>query len=223
MLPYFIQDLAEKDTKKSLELLKQTLTQEIQRLKNQQKYYQKTYSTNVDQDIFNLALETKFGDLDKQIETLKNVRSQIMRRKKGEDIKPQYYKLFNLRKEQKNIEKQNKQNKQNFRQIIAIIGDEKVQETFYRMFFKGQFLGLNESSLAKFDLLFNKLGLGLTDYIKKAIKKEYSAWASDVAYEYIDEWISETQSEMIKADNLTEVEQDQMIELLNILKNNMGY
>lgn len=197
--------------KNNSDLIKVVINQELKTLRSARRRYENSIkSKNVDKEALQLSYLTKYGNIDNQIEHLTDLRKTLT---KGDIPVKTVRDLVQIQKRQKLTENMS------VAQLNKLQDNEKVHNTFLSMFNKGQFI-LSDDEMSEFDTLFNKLGLGITIFIKNKIKNNYKYWASDIAYQFINEWVNNVQS--TDKSGLSDSDIKQMNKYINIVKGRLS-
>lgn len=188
-------------------LLTELMRIELKRLRDRRRYYQKKESqmlgSDVDYDKF-VKLRAQENLIEEQINTIVTARKNLK-----ESHAKSTSKLLDLSKQQKVLTPKSKAFSQ-----YAQSFDDNINGTFNSMFGKGQFI-LSDDEIAKYDAVFNKYGIGISDTIKRNIAKRYKHWSSDIAYQIFNEWL--TKAETV-TENVTEDDKKVFNEYLNIVR-----
>lgn len=174
------------------DLLRDLMRTELKRLRDTRRYYQKKEAqlpSDVDYDTF-VKIKAKENLIQEQINQLVKARKQL--KDKHTKATSQF---LDVAKQQKALSKDSEAFK-----TYASQFDENIDDTFNSMFNKGQFR-MSSSEMQKYDKIFNKYGIGITETIKKNIANRYKYWSSDLAYQVISEWVAKADSVLDKVDS----------------------
>lgn len=188
------------------DLLRELMRNELKRLRDQQRYYDKKAQMSdfsLDYDTF-VMIKARQNLINEQINQILTARKNL----KNKHTKATAQ-LLDVAKQQKAITPKS----QAFKSYAQGF-NENIDNTFASMFTKGQFI-LSTSDMNKFDKIFNKYGIGITDTIKKNIANRYKYWSSDLAYQIISEWIVKAQNQL---DNVNDTDIKKFNEYLSIVK-----
>lgn len=174
------------------DLLRDLMRTELKRLRDTRRYYEKKeaqMSSDVDYDTF-VKMKARENLIQEQINQLVKARKDLKTKHTKATAK-----MLDVAKQQKALSKDSEAFK-----TYASQFDENIDDTFNSMFNKGQFI-LSSSEMSKYDKIFNKYGIGITDTIKKNIANGYKYWSSDSAYQVISEWVAKADSVLDKVDS----------------------
>lgn len=183
-----------------IDLVNSMITQELKKLRAiERRRVEQTRKTNqnVDVDTLNFLYGEKYGNLIEQIKELTDIRAEL-KKSDTQGIAMRDLVDFNKRRE---LQKTKQINLPSVVSMYVSVTDDKIQETFDRMFNKGNYL-LTPSEMRKYDQLFDKYGIGISMSIKNKIKNQYKHWTSDIAYTFISEW-SDKALELSKSDEVS--------------------
>ena len=188
------------------DLIRDLMRTELKRLRDTRRYYEKKeaqMSSDVDYDTF-VKIKARENLIQEQINQLVTARKNLKTKHTKATSK-----MLDVAKQQKALSKDSKAF-----ETYATQFDDNVNQTFNSMFSKGQFI-LSSSEMQKFDKIFNKYGIGITETIKKNIAKRYKQWSSDLAYQIISEWVANAESML---ENVSEADKKQFNEYLYTVK-----
>lgn len=188
------------------DLLRDLMRTELKRLRDTKRYYSQKASqlpSDVDYDTF-VKIKAKQNLLDEQINQLVKARKNLKTKHTKATAQ-----MLDVAKQQKVFTTDSKAFTEYSRSF-----DENINNTFNSMFGKGQFI-MSDTEMTKFDKIFNKYGIGITDTIKKNIANRYKYWSSDLAYQIISEWISKAEAQL---DSVSESDKKEFNNYLNTIK-----
>ena len=174
------------------DLLRDLMRTELKRLRDTKRYYSQKASklpSDVDYDTF-VKIKAKQNLLDEQINQLVKARKNLKTKHTKATAQ-----MLDVAKQQRALSKDSEAFK-----TYASQFDDNINDTFNSMFNKGQFI-MSSSEMSKYDKIFNKYGIGITETIKKNIANRYKYWSSDLAYQIISEWVAKADSVLDKVDS----------------------
>jgi len=189
------------------------LSNEIRRLQERQRTIKRAEARaeaeGIDRTIIDIAVGTEFVQNKKMIERLSEIREETKARVRAEKKKADVLPKVNTARALMMIQRQNareeadkrlfRPSERNLSFRIQKATNEAIEELIRRMFFKGNFLKANYLLLQELDSqykwVFDYLGFTLTNTFKSDVAKNYADYASDTAFDFFSEVVTEKLSE----------------------------